>query len=449
MAVMMFLQYAIWGAWMPVLSGYLLDAGFSGKMVGLIYCLLPLGILFSPVTGGQLADRLVPLQWLLVVANLIGAVVLYYAAGIDYKAIAATDPNRAFWVLTGLLFAFSAVFGPTIPLTNALCFRHLTNIERDFGKIRVWGTIGWIAAGLVLTAWRTETARQAAAAVAAATPEAAQVVYRAWNAIWGPLSGGLGTAMIKILGPAGPRDMLLLSAAFSALMAVFCVVLPHTPPKREGVDPLAFVKAFRMLRDRNFAIFMAISFIVTTELWFYYILTAPFLSGPVGVKAANVPALMTTGQIGEIITLLVLLPILLPRLGVRLCLALGVIAWPIRYAVFALGQPWWLVAASLPLHGFCYVFFFVVGQIYSDNVAPRDIRASAQSLWAVFVLGIGSIVGSYLAGWIQQVFTVDKVTNWTAVFSVPLAVTVICALAFLVFFREPQTKQMNEEPAGT
>ena len=114
------------------------------------------------------------------------------------------------------------------------------------------------------------------------------------------------------------------------------------------------------------------------------------------------------------------------------------IAWPIRYAIFAIGHPWWLVVGSLPIHGFCYVFFFVVGQIYSDNVAPKDIRASAQSLWAVVVLGIGSIIGSTLAGWVRDLFTVDKVVNYRGVFLVPLVVTVLCTLAFLVFFREPE-----------
>jgi len=425
LSVMMFLQYAIWGAWMPVLSSYLDGAGFSGLMIGIVYSLLPLGILLSPFTGGQLADRYAPTQWLLVIANLLGAVILYVASTIDYSA----QP----WTIFGLMFLFSVLYGPTLPLTNALSFRHLTNIEKGFGWIRVWGTIGWIVAGLVLTAWRQESAAITTAA------EAKTWVDSFWATIWNPISHVTGLGLVKLLGKTGPRDTLLLASAFSVLMGLFCALLPHTPPKREGVEPLAFMKAFRLLKDHNFLVFMIISFVVTTELWFYYVLTGPFLESPVvKINPANVPGWMTTAQIGEIFTMVILLPLLLPKLGVRLCLALGVIAWPIRYAIFAIGHPWWLVVGSLPIHGFCYVFFFVVGQIYSDNVAPKDIRASAQSLWAVVVLGIGSIIGSTLAGWVRDLFTVDKVVNYRGVFLVPLVVTVLCTLAFLVFFREPE-----------
>jgi len=435
LSVMMFLQYAIWGAWMPVLSSYLDGAGFTGLMIGIVYSLLPLGILLSPITGGQLADRYMPTQWLLVIANLAGAAILYLASTIDYAA----QP----WTIFGLMFAFSVFYGPTLPLTNTLSFRHLSNIEKDFGKIRVWGTIGWIAAGLVLMAWRQESEP------GKAVVEAKTWIDSTWNTIWTPISHAIGLGMARVLGPTGPRDTLLLGAFFSVLMGLFCAALPHTPPKREGVEPLAFVKAFRLLKDHNFLVFMVISFIVTTELWFYYVLTGPFLqSAGVGIDPANVPGWMTTAQIGEIFTMVILLPILLPKLGVRLCLVLGVIAWPIRYAVFAVGYPWWLVVGSLPIHGFCYVFFFVVGQIYSDSIAPKDIRASVQSLWAVCVLGIGSIIGSTLAGWVRDLFTVDKVVNYRGVFLVPLVVTVLCALAFLVFFREPEKKQTSPGTAA-
>ncbi len=430
LCIMMFLQYAIWGAWMPVLSAYLGAVGFTGKMIGLIYCLLPLGILLSPVTGGQLADRYMPAQWLLAGAHLLGAVILYLAAGMDYAAMFKTNPDQAFWILTGLMFAFSILYGPTLPLTNAVSFRHLKNVEKEFGAIRVWGTLGWIAAGLALTWWRQESEALAGAAAEAA---------KAGTGWYAALSHAVGGSLVKVLGKSGPTDSLLLASAFSLLMGVFCALLPHTPPKREGVEALAFVKAFRMLRDPNFAAFMVISFIVTTELWFYYILTAPFLE-VIGVPSADVPGWMTTAQIGEIFTMVILLPLLLPRLGVRMCLVLGVLAWPIRYAVFVIGQPWGLVVGSLPIHGFCYVFFFVVGQIYSDRVSPPDIRASVQSLWAVFVLGIGSIVGSYLAGWVRDLFTTNGVVNYRGVFAVPLVVTILCAVAFLVFFREPEKK---------
>jgi len=434
LSVMMFFEYAIWGAWFPVLSVYLLDLGFAGVMLSVIYNLLPLGILLSPVTGGQLADRYVSTEKLLGVVSLIGAVLLWaMGSWINLKAMPV---QKAFWTIFVMMLLYTILYGPTLALTNSISFHNLKDIEKQFGGIRVWGTIGWIAGGFFLTVWRE----------ASLHPELAKAVHW-WQAIWNPLYHYIGIAMVKLLGEARPGDCLLLAGVFSLIMGIFSFFLPHTPPKREGVEPLAFVKAFKMLREPNFLTFMLISFVVVTELYFYYILTAPFLK-TIGVSDARVPFVMTTAQIGEIVTMAILLPIILPRLGVRMCLALGVIAWPIRYAIFAIGHPTWLVIASLPLHGFCYVFFFVVGQIYVDNVAPKDIRASAQALWAVFVLGIGAIVGGFLAGGIRDLFTekATGATNWTWVFLIPCIVTVLCALAFLIFFREPKK---IEEPEGT
>jgi nucleoside transporter len=406
LSAMMFLTYAIWGSWFSYLSVYLTDLGFSGLMISVIYNLLPFGILLSPVTGGQLADRYMSTDKLIVIASLLGAVLLaVMGLGLDLEGM---EVKAAFLSLAGVMFVYAVIFGPTLALTNSLSFTHLGNVEKQFGAIRVWGTIGWIAAGWVLTGW------------------------------W------------ELMGVTRSSDCLVLSAVFSLILGVMAFFLPHTPPRREGVEPLAFVKAFRMLRQPNFLAFMLISFVVTTELYFYYILTGPFLENPsVAIEKKNIPMVMTTAQIGEILTMVILLPLLLPKLGVRICLALGVIAWPIRYAIFAIGHPWQAIVASLPIHGFCYVFFFVVGQIYVDKVVPKDIRASAQSLWAVFVLGIGAIVGGFFAGWIRDVFTTgtgaEAVTNWRAVFLVPMIVTIVCALAFLLFFRDPEREQAEAQ----
>jgi len=193
--------------------------------------------------------------------------------------------------------------------------------------------------------------------------------------------------------------MLFLAGGFAILLGLFSLALPNTPPKREGANPLAFLEALKLLRNSNFAVFMAISFIVGTELEFYYILTSPFMVD-IGIDPKKLPAVMTIAQIAEILVMAVLLPKLLPKLGARRLLAMGVIAWPIRYAVFSFLPIPWLVAASLTLHGFCYVFFFVVGFIYVDRIAPKDIRASAQALVAIVVLGAGRFVGSRFAGFL-------------------------------------------------
>jgi Na+/melibiose symporter-like transporter len=205
-----------------------------------------------------------------------------------------------------------------------------------------------------------------------------------------------------------------------------------------------------LLKDRNFLIFMAIAFVVTTELQFYYLPTPEFLEKGMGILGSQVPATMTVAQIAEIIAMAVLLPLLLPKIGLRWCLAIGVIAWPLRYIVFAFGHILGVgpVVASLTMHGLGYTFFFVVSQIYVDKVAPKDIRASAQSLLAFVTLGIGNFLGTQFTGLIMRHFrdTTTNVVNWTGVFLVPCALTVLCALAFLLFFRE-STEEIKPEAA--
>ena len=391
LGLMMFLQYAIWGAWAPVLSAYLLaDLSFEGTQVGFVYSLLPMATIIAPFVGGQIADRYFASEHTIAFLQLSGGGVLLYAATLtDYRSLVL------------VMFVYCLLYAPTLALTNSIAMSHLDNSEEGFGRIRVWGTIGWIAAGWMLSAWRAGT-------------------------------GGMVVA----------GDMFLFAGGFSIVMGLQSFLLPHTPPRRDSRTPWAFLEALRMLRDREFAIFMLISFVVATELQFYYVLTAPFLqSSAIGISPARVPAVMTVAQIAEIFVLAVMLSWFLKRYGMRSTLALGVIAWPVRYVIFAIGTPWWLVVASLTLHGFCYVFFFVAAFIYVDSVAPTSIRASAQSLIAIVTLGVGSFVGSNFAGYVQSWFTVDGATDWFNVFLVPCAVTVLCAVAYLLFFKDQRAAQ--------
>ena len=389
LGIMMFLQYAIWGAWAPVLSSYLInDLGFSGGQVGWIYALLPLATVISPFIGGQLADRYFSSEKVIGFLAFTGGVLLLVVSR-------ATDFN----VMFVLMLAYCLLYAPTLALTNSIAMINMKDSEKEFGGIRVWGTLGWIAAGWMLTGWR-----------------------------W----AGEGAIL-----PIAQGDTLFLAGILSIVMGIQSYSLPHTPPNKEGVKPWAFLESMKMLKVKQFAIFMGITFVVATELEFFYILTAPFLeSDQIGVSSNNVPAVMTIAQFAEIFVMAWLLSYCLKKYGMRKTLAFGVVAWPIRYIIFAIGSPPWLVIASLALHGFCYVFFFVAAFIYVDKMAPPDIRASAQSLIAIVALGLGRGLGSIFAGWIRDVFTTGAETNWTQVFLVPCALTMVCAVAFLLFFRD-------------
>ncbi len=395
LGMMMFLQYAIWGAWYPALSAYLQQhLGFSGTQVGVIYSLMPLATIVAPFFGGQLADRYFSTQNVLAVLQLIGGVFLLVTSGID-------DYTSMIW----MMLIYSMLYTPTLALTNSLTFHHLTDSEREFGWVRVGGTIGWIAVGLVLSGWRVWAAKDPSLAL--------------------------------------PGDTLVLAGIMSIIMGFFSFTLPKTPPQKKSGSPLAFLEALKMLKNPNTLVFFILTFVVTTELMFYYVLTGPYLISPkIGVSSEMLSGIMVIAQVAEIFVMAILLPYYLPRHGMRKTMTLGILAWPIRYIIFAIGAPKWLVIASLSLHGFCYVFFFTAAQIYVDTIAPRDIRASAQSLYAIINLGLGMYVGSLFAGWVQNVFsdfdTAGRLisTNWTQVFIVPIVLTVVCAAVFLLTFKE-------------
>lgn len=395
LGIMMFLQYAIWGAWAPVLSAYLqTDLGFTGLQTGWIYALLPLATIIAPAFGGQIADRWLPSEKVIAYLQLIGGILLLVMSQVT-----------TFPVMFLLMFFYCLFYAPTLAITNSIAMINLEDTEKEFGAIRVWGTLGWIAAGWLLTGWRA-----------------------------------LGEGFLM------SGDTIFLAGIFSIIMGIQAFSLPHTPPKKKGVNPLAFMDAFRMLKDKNFLIFIAVTFVVSTELEFYYILTAPFLqSDVIGLSSTVIPAVMTIAQVAELFVMAWLLSRFLKKYGMRNTLAFGVIAWPIRYIIFAIGAPKWLVIASLALHGFCYVFFFVAAFIYVDKIAPPDIRASAQSLIAIVALGMGRAIGSVFAGQIQSTFTdAAGVVNWTNVFLVPCALTILCAVAFIIFFREKRSARPAE-----
>lgn len=399
-SVMMLFQYLVWGAWGDYLPVYLGTLNFTSVEIGWVMSMLFFASMFAPFIGGQITDRWMDSEKYLGLSQLACGVLMFIMAGMT-----------SFWPFLILMFVWSVFYAPTLPLTNAICFRNLNDVEREFGSIRFWGTIGWIVAGFALTYLLTMS--------------------------------GDGASCLR------------LSGAASIVMGVFSFVLPNTPPKKDSDKPFAFLEALKLFKDPTFAAFMGISFIVATELMFYYVLTGPFLKD-LGIQEANIPSVMRLAQIAELFSLIVLLPWILPRTGIKWAMMIGIIAWPIRYIIFAIGTPTWLVVASLPLHGLCYVFFFVVGQIYVDKAAPEEIRGSAQSLWAFVVFGLGLTFGSVFAGWIQSICSEVSVVNgvtttiyhWRTIFIIPVVLTVLCAILFLVQFHEPQKKIETGEPVN-
>lgn len=421
LSVMMFLQYAVLGAWSPVLAVYLQDQlGFSGAKTGSIYSLLWLGCILSPFLGGQIADRWLASQWLLSALHLVGA-------GCLWKASLAAD-FADFWVW---MLLFALVFAPTLALTNSVSFKHLADTRRQFGAVRVFGTVGWICAGLVLTAWRKGT-----------------LGLRPWP---------------------NQSDALVLGAVAEAALAAWCLLLPHTPPAHSGQSPWAFLRILGTVRDRRFLIFLAIAFIVSTQFHFYYVLGGPYLRA-LGVSAIELPGTMAIAQTAEILVMAMGLRLVLPRFGFRSTLLWGLVAWPLRYALWAavawMHWPAWVAVASLVLHGFCTVFWFVASQVYVDHVAPADVRHSAQALLTFFTMGVGYYIGTHLAGLVQDLFThpaldafgrpvlgaaggPHRVTEWSHVFLVPVVVGAVCAMAHGLLFREiaPEKRSGEQAPA--
>lgn len=389
LSAMMFLEFAVWGAWAPVLASYLInDLKLSGKQTGWIYATLWIACIISPFLGGQIADRYMATEIFLGLVHLLGGACLLYAAF-----------QRKFFPLFISMFIYSLLYAPTLALVNSLMFSHITNPDVVAPRIRVWGTIGWIVAGWLLSVIRTQ--------------ERESAIGKKYS------------------------DCLLVAGILSLILGIYSFTLPHTPPPEKPGNPLAFLEAFSMMKETYFLVFLIISFVVTTELQFYYVPTAPFLQD-IGVSSKYVPAVMTIAQIAEIVGMAVLLPWAMVNLGIQWVLAIGVIAWPLRYMIFALMKPLWLIIASLSFHGIGYTFFFFAGQMFVDRVAPPDIKASAQALIAVATLGLGNFIGTQFTGIILDIFKDDEGKfKWRPIFIIPCVLTVLCAIAFVLFFHPP------------
>jgi nucleoside transporter len=388
---MMFLQFAVWGAWFVVFYPYLTGKGFSDQQAGALIGNMALGAILSSLFAGYIADRFFSSERMMAVLHLAGAGLLYGMAQIQNK--------EEYWSLFAVSLAYSLLYNPTLTLANAITFRHVPDATRDFPSVRVLGTLGWIAVGFLIDLLFARDGRTAA----------------------------------DTNGP------LLLAAALSAVLGLYCLFLPHTPPTAAAGEAIPFLKALRLFKNFSFAVFFSVSFVITIVLAFYFTSTSAFLKEAAGVT--QIGSTMLIGQVCELI-FLPLLPLFLWRMGMKWVLALGMLCWGIRYALFSQGGPeGWpfvLVILGVALHGFCFDFFFAAGFIHVDNQAPRDIRASGQALFSFLTYGVGMWLGNLLAGKLMEVYAGD----WYHFWLVP-CIGVLASLAvFVLFFRQRAPKSV-------
>lgn len=408
LSVMMFLQYAVWGAWLPLAGRYLSapaangGLGFTGGQIGLILGLAgSIGAIASPFIAGQLADRYFSTERFLATLLAVGGVIKWVTAGQT-----GFEP----WLFLSILY--SVVYMPTLALSNSMAFAHLEQRDQDFPKVRVWGTIGWIAASWIFPMLYLQN----------------QLHFQ-----WMPPF---------LVGPekdnvtAHLADSLRFSAVISWGYAVFCLFLPHTPPKRDAVEKLAFAKAFRLLREPSFAVLVAASLPISIIHQIYFIQTPPFLSH-LGLLDSQIGPAMTIGQFSEI-AIMALLGWMLTRFGFRNVITLGAVAYFVRYFLWSLpGLPPSVQVATQALHGVCYACFFAGGFIYADRVAPADIRHSVQTVFGIIILGGGPVLGGILSGWLADHYAaaaggIDFAALWRVTALIGLATAVL----FYAFFRE-------------
>jgi nucleoside transporter len=383
---LMFLQYFVWGAWSVTMGTWLGQTlGFSGEQIGLAAGTTALAAMISPFFVGMIADRFLATEKILAALHLVGGLILLFASTMS-----------AFRPFYAVLLGYALCYMPTLALSNSLSFHQMKDPAREFPAIRVLGTIGWIIAGL----------------------------------------------LVGTLGLEATAMPMRLAAGASLLLGLFCFALPHTPPsrsRRASFSDVLGLDALSLLRERSFAIFVLGSFLICIPLQFYYAFANPFLNE---IQVVNAAGKMTLGQMSEIGFMLVM-PLFFRRLGVKNMLIVGMAAWAARYLLFAYGNNGelvWMLYTGILIHGVCYDFFFVTGQIYVDQKAPPDRRAAAQGLIAFVTLGVGMFIGSWVSGRIVDAFALPGGGHaWDTIWMVPAAMAGAVLLLFAVFFRASES----------
>ena len=396
LSVVMFLEYAIWGAWCPVLAARLLGPlKMTGKQTGWIYATLPLACMFAPLISGQLADKYFDAKWVLAVAHLAGAALLFMAGR-----------TKKFGPLFLVMLCYSTFFAATLPLVNAVLFAHVPEADMSTRSlVFLWAPVSWALVGYFLSGWR----------------------------------------MLR-KGEGDGSDCLKLAALLSLLMAVGCIFLPATAPAQTGGSPL--VNALGKLAQGDFLLFFITSIFVSGMMQFYFLGSAQFMMN-MGISGKAVPASMAGAQVAQAIATFFALGFFLTKFGFQWTLAIGAACWLLLYIAYVLGKPRWLIIAVQPLHGLAYVLFIIVGQIFAGAVGA-DAPSSMQALIFTATVGIGMFLGTQLAGIAMDKFSSAGKFLWRKIWMIPLVIMLAGTVIMSVLFKGqlPEVKQAAQ-PAAT
>jgi nucleoside transporter len=402
LSLMMFLEFFVWGGWFVTLGTYLAQSlSATGAQIGAAYATQSWGAIVAPFIVGRIADRYFNAERVLAVLHLLGGGLLL-----------ALSQVTAFGRFLPLLLAYMILYMPTLALVNSISFRQLRDPAREFARLRVWGTIGWIVAGLAIS------------------------YLFAWDSPTSVTHGAL-------------RNTFIMCGCGSLALGVYSLTLPKTPPVASGqprkqLRDLLGAEALGMLAERQFLVFFCASILICIPLAFYYQNANQFLSE---IKVANPTGKQTLGQMSEVLFMLAL-PLSLRRFGMKITLLVGMLAWAVRYTLFAFGNAGTLVGlvlTGIALHGVCYDFFFVSGQIYIDSKAGATIKSAAQGLITLATYGVGMLIGFSVAGWITDLYARPAAHDWTRIWLYPAVFAMVVLVLFAASFRNERGSYMRRE----
>lgn len=403
LSIMMFLQFFIWGSWFVTLGPFLgTTLHATGAQSGEVFSTQSWGAIIAPFIIGLIADRYFNAERILGILHIIGA-------GLMYKMYTAADIS----VFYPYVLGYMVIYMPTLALVNSVSFNQMKDPEKEFSSIRIFGTIGWIIAGLGIS-----------------------YLFH-WDSPEGITAGLL-------------QKTFLMAGIASLLLGIFSFTLPATPPKaatgKVSIASMLGLDALKLLKDRNFLVFFLASILICIPLAFYYQNASAFLTD---IKVDNPTGKMTIGQISEVMFLLAL-PIFFKKFGFKWTILVGMAAWAIRYALFAYGNAGelsFMLIIGIALHGVCYDFFFVSGQIYTDSKAGEQYKSAAQGMITLATYGVGMLIGFYVAGKISDSYNTPAGHDWKMIWLIPASIAAVVFILFVLFFRDSNRTQTTLDKA--